>query len=166
MIDLAGKMHPFAAAQDLRLRSILLPLLLLSGVTVHQCQAYPAPNQEYQRLLKIPAQHSRALIDYIHGDDGHYHSFKENNPYTPDYSDPYDHKVDAIGDDLAPEPYRNGDGTSMLGPHNRDRERQNPDMIRPPSTDHGSLPNMRWSFADSHVRIEVCTDCIRFSNDH
>lgn len=51
-------------------------------------------------------------------------------------------------------PYRNGDGTSVLGPRNRDRERQNPDLVRPPSTDHGNIPNMRWSFADSHIRIE------------
>lgn len=42
----------------------------------------------------------------------------------------------------------------MLGPRNRDRERQNPDLVRPPSTDHGNMPNMRWSFADSHIRIE------------
>jgi oxalate decarboxylase family bicupin protein len=42
----------------------------------------------------------------------------------------------------------------MLGPQNRARQRQNPDMIRPPSTDHGNMPNMRWSFADSHIRIE------------
>ena len=41
-----------------------------------------------------------------------------------------------------------------MGPRNRARERQNPDLIRPPSTDHGAIPNMRWSFADSHIRIE------------
>ena len=51
-------------------------------------------------------------------------------------------------------PQRNGDGTSILGPRNRDRERQNPDLVRPPSTDHGTMPNYRWSFADSHIRIE------------
>ncbi|PIA97794.1 Oxalate decarboxylase OxdC [Cercospora beticola] len=77
-----------------------------------------------------------------------------SNPYRKDYSDPYDHKVDSIGRNLQPEPLRNGDGTSVLGPRNRDRERQNPDMIRPPSTDHGDFKNMRWSFADSHTRIE------------
>ena len=30
----------------------------------------------------------------------------------------------------------------------------NPDMLNPPSTDHGTLPNLRFSFADSHVRQE------------
>jgi oxalate decarboxylase family bicupin protein len=49
---------------------------------------------------------------------------------------------------------RNDDGTDVLGPRNRARERENPDLVRPPSTDHGAIPNMRWSFADSHIRIE------------
>jgi oxalate decarboxylase family bicupin protein len=41
-----------------------------------------------------------------------------------------------------------------MGPRNRERERQNPDLVRPPSTDHGKIANMRWSFSDSHMRIE------------
>lgn len=31
---------------------------------------------------------------------------------------------------------------------------QDPDMLRPPSTDSGTLANMKWSFADSHMKIE------------
>jgi len=77
-----------------------------------------------------------------------------SGPYTPDNKDPYDHKVDSYGHGWQPEPYRNGRGTDVMGPRNRDRERQNPDMIRPPSTDHGTMKNYRWSFADSHMRIE------------
>ncbi|KIW87816.1 uncharacterized protein Z519_11400 [Cladophialophora bantiana CBS 173.52] len=77
-----------------------------------------------------------------------------NGPYTPDNRDPYDQKVDSYGNDWQPLPWRNGDGATMMGPRNKDRERQNPDMIRPPSTDHGSMSNYRWSFADSHIRIE------------
>ncbi|KAF2263684.1 Bicupin, oxalate decarboxylase/oxidase [Lojkania enalia] len=76
------------------------------------------------------------------------------DPYTPDYHDPYDRRVDAVGDKLQPLPYRNGDGTDVLGPRNKPRERENPDIVRPPGTDHGTFPNLRWSFADSHVRIE------------
>lgn len=49
---------------------------------------------------------------------------------------------------------RNGQGADVMGPRNRERERQNPDLVRPPSTDHGNMANMRWSFADSHIRIE------------
>jgi hypothetical protein len=80
---------------------------------------------------------------------------ESNGPYNPKNKDPYDHKVDSYGENLQPLPWRNGEGATMMGPRNKDRERQNPDMMRPPSTDHGSLPNMRWSFADSHIRIEV-----------
>lgn len=77
------------------------------------------------------------------------------DPYTPSYHDRYDHKVDSVGDDFDPLPYRNGEGASILGPQNKDRTRQNPDLMRPPTTDHGDMKNMRWSYADSHVRIEV-----------
>src|SRR5947199_61286 len=28
-----------------------------------------------------------------------------------------------------------------------------PDRVRPPATDHGTLPTLRWSFADSHVKM-------------
>ena len=80
---------------------------------------------------------------------------KSNEPYTPEYRDPYDRKVDSWGEDLQPLPYRNSDGATIQGPRNKDRERENPDLMRPPSTDHGDVANMRWSYADSHVRIEV-----------
>jgi oxalate decarboxylase len=32
------------------------------------------------------------------------------------------------------------------------REGQNPDMLNPPVTDSGTLPNLRFSFADAHMR--------------
>src|SRR5260370_18295801 len=37
-------------------------------------------------------------------------------------------------------------------PGNPIRERQNPDMLNPPATDSGTVPNLRFSFADAHVR--------------
>jgi len=76
-------------------------------------------------------------------------------PYTPGNRDPLDKAIDAIGSELDPLPWRNGHGASVLGPWNWERSRQSPDLVRPPSTDHGNMANMRWSFADSHVRIEV-----------
>jgi hypothetical protein len=76
-------------------------------------------------------------------------------PYTPENRDPYDTAVDAVGRKLDPKPWRNGYGASILGPYNSERSRQSPDMIRPPGTDHGNMKNMRWSFTDSHTRIEV-----------
>ena len=56
--------------------------------------------------------------------------------------------------DQLSEPRRPGRGGSNPGPKNPGRIQQNPDMIAPPATDHGTLPNLRFSFDDSHTRIE------------
>lgn len=53
-----------------------------------------------------------------------------------------------------PQPQRNGEGGDDPGPRNLDRDRQNPDLLAPPPTDHGTLPNMKFSFSDSHNRLE------------
>jgi oxalate decarboxylase len=53
-----------------------------------------------------------------------------------------------------PQPQRPGHGGTDPGPRNLVRDRQNPDLLVPPSTDHGTLPNLRFSFSDSHVRQE------------
>jgi oxalate decarboxylase len=53
-----------------------------------------------------------------------------------------------------PEPRRPGRGGTNPGPSNPARARQNPDLIAPPATDHGTLPNLRFSFDDSHIRLE------------
>ncbi len=49
---------------------------------------------------------------------------------------------------------RPGVGGSDPGPRNLVREQQNPDIVNPPPTDHGTLPNLRFSYADSHIRQE------------
>jgi oxalate decarboxylase len=54
-----------------------------------------------------------------------------------------------------PQPQRPGHGGTDPGPRNLARDRQNPDILVPPSTDHGTLPNLRFSFSDSHVRLET-----------
>ena len=54
----------------------------------------------------------------------------------------------------ASEPIREGKGADIAGPRNVDREQQNPFTVRPPSSDHGTVPNLKWAFADSHMRIE------------
>ncbi|MXP50469.1 cupin domain-containing protein [Pantoea sp. Eser] len=38
------------------------------------------------------------------------------------------------------------------GPHDPIREAENPDLVDPPATDSGTLPNLRYSFSDAHVR--------------
>lgn len=55
---------------------------------------------------------------------------------------------------------RNGRGDNMMGPRNKDRERQNPDLIRPPSTDHGNLPNLRWYELKSRIEFVECCKLI------
>lgn len=45
-------------------------------------------------------------------------------------------------------------GASILGPTNPSREAENPDTLVPPRTDYGTLPNLKWSFADSHMRLQ------------
>ncbi len=54
------------------------------------------------------------------------------------------------------EPIRNSDHSGWIdkGPRNIERDRQNPDILVPPTTDHGTLPNMRFSFSDAHQRLE------------
>jgi oxalate decarboxylase len=54
-----------------------------------------------------------------------------------------------------PLPLRPGHGGTDPGPHNVMRDRQNPDVLVPPATDHGTLPNLRFSFSDAHNRLET-----------
>ena len=60
----------------------------------------------------------------------------------------------ATAQTAAAQPRRPGDGGTDPGPRNLERDRQNPDILVPPSTDHGTLPNLRFSFADAHMRLE------------
>jgi oxalate decarboxylase len=50
------------------------------------------------------------------------------------------------------EPISGNRGANILGPRDQPREDQNPDILRPPSTDRGTMPNLRFSFADAHVK--------------
>ena len=54
-----------------------------------------------------------------------------------------------------PQPSRPGRGGADPGPRNLTRDMQNPDLLMPPSTDHGTLPNLRFSFSDAHMRLET-----------
>jgi oxalate decarboxylase len=54
-----------------------------------------------------------------------------------------------------PQPQSSGRGGTDPGPRNVERDRQNPNLLVPPSTDHGTLPNLRFSFADAHMRLEA-----------
>src|SRR4051794_38064494 len=54
-----------------------------------------------------------------------------------------------------PQPQRPGHGGTDPGPRNLGLDQQNPDILVPPSTDHGTLPNLRFSFSDAHMRQET-----------
>jgi oxalate decarboxylase len=54
-----------------------------------------------------------------------------------------------------PQPQRPGHGGTEPGPRNIARDQQNPNMLVPPATDHGTLPNLRFSFSDAHMRLET-----------
>jgi len=54
-----------------------------------------------------------------------------------------------------PVPERGGKGADILGPKNGPREAEDPYTVAPPTTDHGTMPNLKWSFADSHMRLET-----------
>jgi oxalate decarboxylase len=53
-----------------------------------------------------------------------------------------------------PQPRRASRGGTDPGPRDVLRDRENPDILVPPSTDQGTLPNLRFSFADAHMRLE------------
>jgi oxalate decarboxylase len=53
----------------------------------------------------------------------------------------------------APEPMRGDEGATILGPRNEPLERENPDVLLPPSTDAGDLPNLKFSFDAAHNRV-------------
>lgn len=52
-----------------------------------------------------------------------------------------------------PQPVRGNRGASILGPRNVPIERQNPDLLAPPDTDSGTVPNLKFSFAAAHTRL-------------
>src|SRR5437588_1350156 len=45
-----------------------------------------------------------------------------------------------------PQPIRGNEGGTDPGPRNVPLDRQNPDILTPPGTDSGTLPNMKFSF--------------------
>ncbi|MET8909142.1 oxalate decarboxylase family bicupin [Micromonospora sp. NPDC004551] len=57
-------------------------------------------------------------------------------------------------DQPVPQPVRAGAGGPDLGPRNVNLDRQNPDLLTPPATDSGTVPNLRFSFSNAHTRIE------------
>jgi oxalate decarboxylase len=51
------------------------------------------------------------------------------------------------------QPIRGETGASILGPRNLPLERDNPDLLASPSTDAGTIPNLKFSFAAARNRL-------------
>lgn len=65
-------------------------------------------------------------------------------------------KLDELKASKTPEPIRSdGAGAPDLGPRNPMRDAQNPDILVPPATDFGLIPNLRFSMADAHMTIKT-----------
>jgi oxalate decarboxylase len=53
-----------------------------------------------------------------------------------------------------PQPIRDdGAGGIDLGPRDVMRDLENPDMLVPPATDAGTVPNLKFSFSDTHMQL-------------
>jgi oxalate decarboxylase len=57
--------------------------------------------------------------------------------------------------DNSPQPIRGNQGAPILGPRNAPLERENPDLLASPSTDAGTVPNLKFSFAAVRNRITL-----------
>jgi oxalate decarboxylase len=56
--------------------------------------------------------------------------------------------------DSIPQPIRSdGAGATDPGPRDVLRDMENPDMLVPPATDAGLIPNLRFSFSDTHMQL-------------
>jgi len=55
---------------------------------------------------------------------------------------------------MKPEPISGSTlGGTIIGPENRPLELENRSTLVPPDIDYGTLPNLKWSFADSRMRL-------------
>ncbi|CAE6434533.1 unnamed protein product [Rhizoctonia solani] len=72
-------------------------------------------------------------------------------PYaSEELNEPY---LDKFQEGL-PEPIHGSKGAKILGPQNVALDRENPDFLLPPTTDSGSVSNVKWPFGLSHNRVQ------------
>ncbi|ALF10961.1 oxalate decarboxylase family bicupin [Parageobacillus thermoglucosidasius] len=63
----------------------------------------------------------------------------------PSHPAPYENVPQPIRDD--------GAGATDFGPRDVMRDLENPDMLVPPATDAGTIPNLKFSFSDTHMQL-------------
>ncbi|KAI0261113.1 RmlC-like cupin domain-containing protein [Gloeopeniophorella convolvens] len=78
----------------------------------------------------------------------------ETATVPPASSDP-NNQVYPQDSDGSAQPIRGTLGADILGPQNLPLQQQNPDLLAPPTTDHGSVQNAKWPFALSSNRIQT-----------
>ncbi|TEB19420.1 oxalate decarboxylase [Coprinellus micaceus] len=66
------------------------------------------------------------------------------NPNNPVWDSSFTGPFDSIRGPL---------GATIIGPNNPNIAQQNPDLLAPPTTDHGSVPNIKWPMSLSHNRL-------------
>ncbi|KAI0833399.1 oxalate decarboxylase [Trametes gibbosa] len=57
--------------------------------------------------------------------------------------------------DTIPQAIRGSLGATILGPQNIPIEKQNADLLAPPTTDAGNIQNAKWPFSLSHNRLQT-----------
>jgi oxalate decarboxylase len=61
--------------------------------------------------------------------------------------------VAAASSAAVPQPVRGSEGAPIIGPRNEPVALENPDLVAPPSTDAGTVPNLKFPFDAAHTRI-------------
>src|SRR5256885_17194731 len=72
----------------------------------------------------------------------------ERKPYMQKTSQQDSNQMNRV-----PQPIRGNEGGTDPGPRNVPLDRQNPDILTPPSTDAGTIPNLKFSFGLAHSRL-------------
>lgn len=71
------------------------------------------------------------------------------------YKERLQEKLTQLKNSKNPEPIRSdGAGALDLGPRNVPRDKENPDLLVPPATDHGLIDNLKFSFSDTHMILK------------
>ncbi|KAG8681820.1 hypothetical protein FRC11_000641, partial [Ceratobasidium sp. 423] len=69
------------------------------------------------------------------------------------YDDPNNSYLDQYQNGT-PEPIIGAAGANILGPQNTPPERESADFLAPPTTDSGTVQNIKWPMAISHNRVQ------------
>ncbi|KAH7911359.1 putative oxalate decarboxylase/oxidase [Hygrophoropsis aurantiaca] len=82
-------------------------------------------------------------------------SAPSSSPTVPYASDDPNAVLYVPNSDIVPVPERGGLGASILGPQNIPIDLENPDLLAPPTTDNGDVPNAKWPMGLSHNRLQT-----------